>query len=195
VTGAPVLSEAGVAVVVTVEIPAGVPVAGTLPELIAGGEIESLPPQLKVPTSSSATEPLSTIPNSHRLAPLRRKRTIAGIGPNGAISGNHRSRSAERQHGYCPSVGGDREHGVRRTSGWCYGGRIEAATRAGRQAAATKADRLRETCVGYEGDGGVCVLTGRHSELDGIGAERERGGGCGATAAADILVADLRCPG
>jgi hypothetical protein len=53
-TGTPLLLEPEDAVTVTVEVPAGVPVAGGLPpELTAGGVDESLPLQLAMATTSN----------------------------------------------------------------------------------------------------------------------------------------------
>jgi hypothetical protein len=44
-----------VAVTLTVEVPAGVPVAGTPPLGLVAGGVESLPPQLKRPKTATIT--------------------------------------------------------------------------------------------------------------------------------------------
>ena len=55
VTGTPLLLEPEDAVTVTVEVPAGVPVAGGLPPefVVGGGDDESLPLQLVMATTSN----------------------------------------------------------------------------------------------------------------------------------------------
>ena len=67
-TGTPVVLDPDVAVTVTVEVPAGVPVAGAPPpEFVAGGVVESLLLQLSSPTIAArikqpVTRPISWLP-------------------------------------------------------------------------------------------------------------------------------------
>jgi hypothetical protein len=72
VTGTPVLLEPDVAVTVTVDVPAGVPVAGAgglPPEFVAGGGEESLPLQLNIPTSVNVAKKLTATLRNRRCDP------------------------------------------------------------------------------------------------------------------------------
>ena len=95
VTGTPALLPPDEAATVTVEVPAGVPVAGGaaggLPELLAGGGEESLPLQLNIPTSVSVATNPSAILNSRRSDPWRRRsmpigRRAKGVNANTNIA-------------------------------------------------------------------------------------------------------------
>lgn len=87
-TGTPVLPAEELAVTLTVDVPAGVPVAAPPPEFVAGVD-ESLPPQLSSPaTASMITQPERRLKRP-RPVPLRRMRKPAGnstIGANRAAN-------------------------------------------------------------------------------------------------------------
>ncbi|BFU96456.1 MAG: hypothetical protein NTNFB02_31780 [Nitrospira sp.] len=86
VTGTPALPEPDVAVTVTVDVPAGVPVAGGAPpEVFAGGADESPPLQLNRPASVTVTKQAAARLSMPSI-PRRRARRPTGIRPTGAKS-------------------------------------------------------------------------------------------------------------